>query len=300
MMMNIFEKFLIDQQMSQKTIYEYIRVVTRFSKWYEETKGIVFSEDQIQKQDPHEYVAYLRYIRKLSPRSINKIQAALRKYLQYLQRRSLWPHEINLPDIPIQKKAIAPRRKREPYEISSILRAIELEKNSFLRARDRCMLYFELFLGIRIGECMDLLIQDVILTPGKQKIIIRDGKGGKYDEIHIRENRKTLRAIDDWLSERAKSKFASSEYFFISFRSGKVSRGSVEKMVYRIRKRSHIDDFNTHDLRHTFVSEFLKASKDLRLTMDAARHAHVSTTVLYTHPSQQEVNLFLKSIEDKY
>jgi integrase/recombinase XerD len=57
------------------------------------------------------------------------------------------------------------------------------------------MTYLELYRGIRIGESMDLKMDDVILTPGKQKIIIRQGKGAKYDEIDIVGSRIIIGAI---------------------------------------------------------------------------------------------------------
>ena len=76
---------------------------------------------------------------------------------------------------------------------------------------------------------------DVITTPGKQKIIIRSGKGGKYDEIS--KSRKLIGAIQDWIDVRSQAKQASSLYFFVRFRSSQVTIEAVNKMVDLIRER---------------------------------------------------------------
>lgn len=295
---NDFQEFLSQQYLSERTIYEYVRALDRFVLWYKQTYGEPFHPEKLQKKDPHTYVAYMRHTKKLSAPTINKNQAALRKYLEMLQRKGLWSYGINLPDVKAQYMPVAPKWL-QPSEVMAILHAIEQEENEFLRARDRCMCYFELYRGIRIGESMNLEINDVVMTPGKQRIIIRSGKGGKYAEVDISDSRKLKGAIQEWIEVRAKAKHASSPYFFISFRSGKVSYRSVMRMIERIRERSHVD-FTTHQLRHTFVREYLKISKDPRLTKEAARHSDFNTTLIYTQPSQAEINEFYRGIEERY
>ncbi|MDB5054038.1 MAG: phage integrase family protein [Bacilli bacterium] len=284
--------------MSENTIYEYIGAINRFGIWFEELTGQSLNISLLKESDPLDYRTYLVHTKKLVPKTINKNLSAIRKWLNMYRRKGAWQYDIKIPDIKEQKKLRAPKWL-EPEAIAAILYAISQEKNDFLQARDRCILYFELYRGIRIGESTDLQMDDVILTQGKQRVIIREGKGNKYAEIDINGSRKLIGAIQEWISIRSKSRFASSPFFFISTRSGEVTNGAVEKMVDRIRKRSHVI-FTTHQLRHTFIHDYERETKDLRLTHEAARHTDINTTLLYTQPTQKEVSAFYQILENKY
>jgi integrase/recombinase XerD len=263
-----------------------------------ETTGQSFGIDRLDESQIIQYRVYLIKIKKLVPKTINKYLAAIRKWLQMQKRLGNWSHEINVPDVKEQKKKRAPRWL-EPQDIAAILYGVDQEKNEFLKVRDRCMTYLELYRGIRIGENMDLQMDDVILTPGKQKIIIRQGKGGKYDEINISGSRKLIGVIQEWIDVRSSAKYAMSPYFFISFRSGQVTTGVINKMVDRIRERSNVD-YTTHQLRHTFIHDVEVETGNLRLTYELARHSDFNTTILYTQPSNKEVNNLYRKLDERY
>jgi site-specific recombinase XerD len=50
-----------------------------------------------------------------------------------------------------------------------------------------------------------------------------------------------------------------------------------------------------HALRHTAVTNVYRASRDLFLAQRFARHASPLTTVIYTHPSDEELR---KSVQE--
>lgn len=293
--MQEFEQFLIKQQLRPKTILEYVPAVIRFTSWYEDNYDE--SLDITSLQDSHliQYRSFL--ISRLHARTVNKNLAALRKWLVFQQRKGLWNSPVELSDVPIA-------HKQEPRwlpkkDVSAILYAIEQEKNDFLRARDRCMVFLELFRGLRIDESLSLRMDDVILTSGRQKLIIREGKGGVYGELDISGSRKVLGAIRDWMDERIKGKYADSPYFFISFNSGHLTYGAVEKMVKRLRRRSGVF-FTTHMLRHTHGHDIQEQTKDSRKTMQALRQRDIRSTVIYTQPSKEEMQTIYKDVEDRY
>ena len=55
--------------------------------------------------------------------------------------------------------------------------------------------------------------------------------------------------------------------------------------------------YNYHCLRHTAVSQVYRATHDLFLAQRFARHASPLTTVIYTHPSDQEMYDRLRGME---
>lgn len=295
--MNDFEIFMRGQQLSENTIYAYLGALNAFEAWFIGKSGLPFEAGRIKPEDFNEYTDHMRDKSMLDPSTINKNLAALRKWLQMQRESGSWTQDIDIPDVKQQKKKPA-LKWLEPQEIAAILYAIEQEKNEFLRARDRCMSYFELYRGIRIGENMTLLMADVITTPGMQKIILRSGKDDYFDEIDISKSRKLLNAVQEWIDIRSQSKFASSPHFFISFRSGKVTIGAVNKMVDRIRERSHIH-YTTHQLRHTFIHDFERES-DLRTAHEAARLSTTEQAAFYTMPSDKNIAEVYRRIEENY
>lgn len=67
---------------------------------------------------------------------------------------------------------------------------------------------FLLYTGIRISECAALNLADVYAQGRKNRIIIRNGKGGRHREVPL--NGEACVAIQTWLQERAK-KFDGKE-----------------------------------------------------------------------------------------
>lgn len=291
-----FRAFLNKQELNKKTIYEYEREVNRFYLWYEKTNNNSLVVSNLLEKDLLDYRSYLLMVRKLAPSTINKKLAGLRKWLHFLQRQGIWLKEINVPDIKQQKNNRAPKWLK-PSEVSAVLYGIEQTKNEFLQARDRCMIYFCLYAGLRIGEVMSLQLDDLVLTPGKQKIIIREGKGNKYGEVPL-VSKKLRKAINVWIKERASSQFAQSSYLFVSLRASKITIGTVNKMVERIKRNGNVD-FTTHQLRHTFAYHIQDITGDIRRTQELLRHSNINTTAIYTQPSEDDLRNILSDIDNR-
>ena len=291
--MKDFEAYMQKQNLSAYTIYEYLGAVRRFRDWYRNTYQRELDVVHLSGTEILRYRSELIHSHTAS--TVNKYLAAIRKWLEMYHRKGMH-FDFSIPDVKIQRKNRSPRWLKT-HEINAILYGVEQVKNDFLRARDRCMVYLGLYRGIRAGEQMLLKMEDVILTRGKQRIVIREGKGGKYDEVSLVGSRKVIGAIQDWIDKRSLSKFASSPYFFISERSGNITSGAVEKMVERIRKRSGVH-FTTHQLRHTFLYHFQKITNDLRLTHEVARHSSIQTTLIYTQPTDAEIDRYFSAVEN--
>ena len=67
-------------------------------------------------------------------------------------------------------------------------------------------------------------------------------------------------------------------------------------MVKRLAKKAGIaKDVHPHTLRHTFATDLFRQTKNLRLTQKALGHSQISSTMIYTHIVDDELEEALKT-----
>mgnify|MGYP001314732759 CR=1 FL=1 len=73
----------------------------------------------------------------------------------------------------------------------------------------------------------------------------------------------------------------------------------LRQMVKRYAEKAGIlsddKDVHPHTLRHTFATDLLRKTKNIRLVQKALGHSHLSTTEIYTHIVDDEMEEALKS-----
>ena len=289
-----FTLYLKQQEMRQKTIAGYTAVINEFIQWRD---ALPDQSEIVTQLLILEYKSYLKTIIKNHPKTINRKLAALRKWIQYLQATGQLKEVIAVKD-----EALADiERWKDPKfldknEIRDIRKGLEKEPSDFLRNRDRCMIYLMLYLGLRQEEMLNLELVDIIRTPGKQKVIIREGKGGFYGELAL-ESAELRGAIDQWIIERAKSKFADSRYLFVSRKSAHAGKRAAVKMIQRVCKTSGVQ-FTCHQLRHTFAKRIIDETGNIKKAQELLRHKHTSSTEVYTRHRKEELNEVLRKLDD--
>lgn len=289
-----FATYLREQEVRDKTIKSYLATVQEYRQWH---AGLPDQEDEISQLLLLEFKSYLKTVRKNHPKTINKKLAGIRKWLEYLQATGQFKGVIQIKDETLSEL----ERLKEPKyldkdEVREIRKAIEKEPNDFLRDRDRCMIYLMLYLGLRQEEAISLQISDIIRTAGKQKVIIREGKGGFYAELPL-ESQELRKALDQWMEQRSQSKFADSPYLFVSRRTPRAGKRTVVKMIDRVRKTSGVE-FTSHQLRHTFGKRIIDETGNIKKAQELLRHRHTSSTEIYTLHRRDELVGVLRKLDD--
>ncbi|TVX97947.1 tyrosine-type recombinase/integrase [Cohnella terricola] len=290
-----FALYLKQQEIRPKTIKAYCTTVLEYEKW---CSALPEQEDLLTQLLVLEFKSYLKTIRKNHPKTINRKLAGLRKWIQYLSMHGQLKEAIHVKDEMISEM----ERLREPRyldrdQVREIRKSIEKEPNNFLRARDRCMIYLMLYLGFRLEEMLNIQLADLIRTPGKQKVIIREGKGGFYAEMAL-ESVELRNAIDQWFEERAMSRFADSPYLFVSRKAPHAGKRSVVRMIERVRKTSGVAEFTSHQLRHTFGKRIIDETGNIKKAQELLRHRHTSSTEIYTLHRTEELSDVLRKMDD--
>jgi integrase/recombinase XerC len=173
--------------------------------------------------------------------------------------------------------------------------------NIRLRAmRDRAFLLTLADTGLRVHEACKLQRGDVDWNEGRAIII---GKGDK--QAVVRFSTRSLKALKDYLSLRAKldgnsGKQLTALPLFARHDKGAgkkikpitttTGRNIVTEHVKHILGESALGKITPHSFRHYFVTTVLRASGNLKLAQELARHANIQVTQRYAHLSDAELD----------
>jgi integron integrase len=177
--------------------------------------------------------------------------------------------------------------------------------------------------GLRLMECCRLRVKDVDVP--RLQLVVRQGKGDKdrvvmlprgvrdqlaeqlrqRQVLHERDRARGLGrvALPDALAVKYPAAPTSLEWQFV-FASRQLSRdprggewrrhhvyeGAMQRAVAAaVRGLGLKKRVSCHVLRHSFATHLLEQGHDIRTVQELLGHADVSTTMIYTHVSQQGV-----------
>lgn len=124
--------------------------------------------------------------------------------------------------------------------------------------------------------------------------MVREGKG-KKDRV-LRLNQDALEKIIMWRERRP----MQPELLFTTLKGGRIKDAYIRAMVKREAAAAGIDKrFYPHLLRHTFATDIYRETKNIRLTQKALGHADLSTTMIYTHINDAELDEAMMTFRSK-
>ncbi|MCF7889829.1 tyrosine-type recombinase/integrase [Candidatus Bipolaricaulota bacterium] len=158
--------------------------------------------------------------------------------------------------------------------------------------RNKMMIQLMLDTGLRLAEAVSLRWKDVNLTSGK--VMVREGKGAKDRTLWIGENR--LEQLRKWKERQTEWLEESLKHVFTTRNGDSLSPRYVQKMVKNYSEKAEISkNVTPHTLRHTFATDLYRETGKIRLVQKALGHADLSTTMIYTHIVDEELEGAMKS-----
>lgn len=285
---------------SKRTESAYVYWVRKFILFHNKRHPREMSGDEI--------VAFLNYLAQKERVAASTQNQALNA-LVFLYKRVL---EMDLGDLPAMVHAKRPKRLPvvlTPEEIRKILACLN---EPYLT-----MALLMYGAGLRLMECLRLRIQDIDFD--RRELFVRGGKGGK-DRVTVlpesampglraslertqqyfeRDQALGINHVDlPYALERKYPNAGRNIRWQFVFASGNLStdprtgrRGrhhihsrSVGKAIGgAIHKAGILKRATAHSLRHSFATHMLEQGYDIRTVQELLGHAHVNTTMIYTH-----------------
>ena len=185
------------------------------------------------------------------------------------------------------------RQKKLPVVLSEDERKRLLEqpnKRYPTGQRNLAMINLILNVGLRLSEATALQWKHVDLMTGK--LLVKEGKGAKDRSLWIGEG--DIDRLGTWRTRQAD--LCQSEYVFSTLKGTRISNRYVQAMLGRYVKRTGIEKrISPHTLRHTFATDLYAETLNIRLVQKALGHSDLSTTMIYTHVFDPEMESALKA-----
>jgi site-specific recombinase XerD len=261
---------------------------------------------------PEEAVSWLTaFLKGYAPTTERLYLTAVTGFYEYLAAENLGHY--NLPRVRglIRQRARRPgyRLPQFPYtDIENILDyAISLAiieadspEEKLRNLRDRAFLITLADTGLRVHEACNMRRGDIDWNEGKAVIV---GKGNR--EAVVRFSVRSMRVLHDYLSARAVLDGSSgrplgSNPLFARHDRGAgkkvkpitttTGRNIVQERVVEALGASASGTITPHSFRHYFVTVVLRASGNLKLAQELARHQSITVTQRYAHLSDDELD----------
>ncbi|MBU6284626.1 MAG: tyrosine recombinase XerC [Betaproteobacteria bacterium] len=221
----------------------------------------------------------------LSPRSLARKLSAWRGFFDFLLAEKTMAHnparQIKAPKMPSRlPKALAADDSQ---------RLLDFPQHGPSAARDLAMMELFYSSGLRLSELIQL---DCAYHPqatgwldAAQAQVQVLGKGSKRRTIPV--GAKALSAIDAWLKLRKqwlqKHPDADQHALFIGTRGKRISARTIQQRLASLGLASGLPSrLHPHVFRHSFASDLLQSSGDLRAVQEMLGHASIASTQIYT------------------
>lgn len=193
--------------------------------------------------------------------------------------------------------------RRKPRKIPEIL--TEAEQKRFLatltptdtlsKLRNYALLRVCLNSGPRISELINFRLRDLDLKTGQ--LMVRNGKGGKDRALWL--SPQDLQLVKDWLSHRPGQARPQDPLFTDLTGKKPICERWFRDLVARLAQQAGIaKKISPHTLRHTFATDLLRKTKNLFLVSKALGHSDLSTTQIYLHLVDGEMENALKNLRN--
>jgi len=199
--------------------------------------------------------------------TLHRRHTSVRTFTRWGRRRRYWLDDP-MADIPVIGRPDSLPRPFTREECERLL-ALDLPPDEDLI---RALL---LFTGQRVSTVCGITVGAVTLDPPTIRVRL---KGGREQVIPMHP------ILVDKVAAHLLSLSGSRAYQpLVSYRNGKaISRSTVERWTQRWGAEAEVPTCIPHRFRHSFATELLEGTSDLRVVQEALGHQSITSTAIYT------------------
>ncbi len=236
----------------------------------------------ITLSDVYMFLSFAASDRENNANTRSRKVSSIRSFFRYLTVKSDY-----LKSNPVENLEVPSVKKSMPHYLT-LDESLELltNINSKYYERDYCIVTFFLNCGMRLSELVGINIYDI-----RENTLRLLGKGNKERIIYL--NEACQKALSAYLSVRkAPSNENYRDALFVTSRGTRITPRRVEQIIDDCLKQAGLDGqgYSPHKLRHTAATlMYQHGGVDIRVLKEILGHASLSTTEIYTHVSDKQM-----------
>ena len=289
-MLELYKKHLEARHLSADTIECHVRNIEEFTASFANTdlRDIELSH-------------FIRYRKRLAKRPIviatqyAKLRS-VKAFFTFLHERGklLTNPAADLPILKVPRRL--PRAILDGRQVIALLRQPNTKTCTGIRNRAIMELLYSS--GLRAGELCKLTVYD--LDDEERSVRIVQGKGRKDRLVPVGP------AALDWCARYVEEvrphhlknncRHEYRDRLFLSVHGNRMQTEYLHRIVKNAAATAHIPDhlITTHSLRHACATEMLRGGASVRHVQEMLGHANISTTQMYTHVLQDDLQAIHK------
>ena len=280
----LFTRFISYLDASPKTVETYTRALRQMFKY--------FSLNGIRQPQREDILAFRDDLKQagLKPTTVQNYITAAKLFFKWTAQEGLYPNVAEH-----LKGAKLNRDHKKDYLTSRQVKEVlgGVERTTLKGLRDYAILALMVTGGLRTIEVIRADVAD-LRTAGESTILYVQGKGKEEKTDYVKISPAVEKAIRAYL--RARGAAAENSPLFASTSNNNTGKRMTTRAVSGMVKDRLQDAgydssrLTAHSLRHTAVTLSLLAGKDITEVQQFARHANITTTMIYNHALDKSKN----------
>lgn len=273
---NLFMEHLKEKDRSPKTISNYDGHLSRFNNYLVEKYNRQIYVDEVTPDDFEKYLYEPPNDKNLTQVSRYAITTAFKSFYTFCFNKEYCKVNIGRQLTPIKA-----RSKERAYITEEELLKMVAEINS---ETDKAIMQAMFYTGMRIGEAINLTLEDINFTDNYIYIRKRKSRYDRKVPISIK-----LRVIlEDYLEYHRNEIETDSDRVFILANGGNYTESRFNKMIKRAACKAELDEnMTSHIMRHSFASNLIAKGVDVARVKKLLGHESIITTNIYLHTNMQ-------------
>ena len=248
--------------------------------WFVRSTSLDF--DELTRDDVKSFKEYLVDEKKLKPATVSGYLASVRSFYAYSE-------DNGIENIAHRVKGVTDSRsfKKEPLTPDQARRLLaSVDRSTEKGMRDFAILNLMLRTGLRDIEIVRANCKDIQTKAGVDVLYVQ-GKGRASKDSFVVLTPKALSPITTYLEKRGNVNELDPLFASVSSRNAgeRLTVRSISRIAKSALRAIGIDDerYTAHSLRHTAITFSLLGGATERDAQQMARHANITTTMLYSH-----------------
>lgn len=251
--------------------------------------------ESLGEEEIRDYILHVKTVKGWRPKTIRQAAAAARLFYVGMLGREEW-------------RIFSQIRTKDHDELPVVLtrgQVVRLLEHVRLR-RYRIPLKLIYCCGLRLSECLNLTVHDILGAEGK--LVVRGGKGGKDRMVPLAPT-----MLDDlrryWafhcnpvlLFPNVGRGACGPDKVALRMRraAGPMPHSSLQRLLVEARKRLDIPGATVHTLRHSFATHLVESGASMHTVQALLGHKNINTTMVYlhlTHRSEQDCRKLVETL----